>query len=372
MLKAIVLIMENIYRITDSEKKLLHAIGNYPDISMKELLNYTTYKWETTVVRKLEQLKEQEILVGPVYVINHGKLCRNTLYKVVCMLETHQQLETVTSYLKLIESLLWTFPVMSYKKVLQVGFFSSDNTKMKALLQLLKDNNIITDYVMRTCRHKRIVENPNLFGDFNPSLDHLLQPCDIPDMSREHYDTTWNECDISILPYLRVGRKGAKLIEILREEKRLHSRRWTYEEIRYSRDKMIRNGLIEKVYVFYPFPFRECTQLHLFLKTEDIMMTRRIMHNFARGERVYKEYSLYEDWGLLICTCHPLFLADVIGKLDSIDHIKEKELYQLRSNSGKYYFGQPPQLQHYDFDKQTLEYPYHVFEEKIKEKLERG
>jgi hypothetical protein len=169
-----------------------------------------------------------------------------------------------------------------------------------------------------------------------------------------------------------MGYKDAKLIEILRKEKRLHSRRWTYEEIRCSRDKMIKNELIEKRYIFYPFPCEECTQLNLFLRTEDTTVTQRILHNFARGERVYKEYSLYEDWGILICLCHPLFLTDVIGKLDSIDHIKEKELYQLRSNSGKYYFGQPPPLQYYNIENQTLQYPYHVYKEKIKERLERG
>jgi hypothetical protein len=149
MLKAIVLIMEKIRRITDSEKELLHAIGNHPDMSMKELLNYTTYKWETTVVRKLEQLKEQEILAGPLYDLHYGKLCRNPFYKAVCILETQQKLETVISYLQVIDSLLWIFPVLSYKKALQVGFLSSDNAEMKSLLQLLKDNDIITDYTVR-------------------------------------------------------------------------------------------------------------------------------------------------------------------------------------------------------------------------------
>lgn len=370
MLKAITSIMGNTYQITDSEKELLHAVGNHPEISMKELLNYTRYKYVSTVVRKLEQLKERKILFGPIYDINHGKLCRNSLHKLVCILEARQSLETVISYLKVIEPLLWIFPVLSYKKVLQVGFLSSDNAEMKALLQLLKDNNIIADYIVRSSCHKRLAENPNLFGDLNPSLDQLLELCDIPDMSRENHDATWNECDINILPYLRTGHKSAKLIEILRKEKRVHSRRWTYEEIRYSRDKIMRNGLVEKIYVFYPFPYRECAQIHLFLRTEDTTVTQRILYNFTRGERVYKEYSLYGDWGMLVCVCHPLFLTDLMGKLDSIDQIKEKELYQLRSNSGEYSFAQPPQLKYYNFDNQTLEYPYHVYREKIKEKLE--
>ncbi|MGD2248115.1 MAG: hypothetical protein PVF58_06885 [Candidatus Methanofastidiosia archaeon] len=363
--------MGNIHHITDNEKKLLHVVGNHPEGSMKELLAYTPYKWVSTIVKKLKQLKEQGILVGPLYDINYGKLSRNAIYKTVCTLETDQRLETVTSYLKVIEPLLWIFPVMSYKNVLQVGFLSSDNAEMKNLLQLLKDSNIITHYIVRSTCHKRIVENPDLFGELNPVLDHLLEPCDPPDMSREHHDTSWNECDISILPYLRMGYRGGKLIEILREERRLHSRRWTYEEIRYSRNKVIKNGLIKKRYAFYPFPCTECTNFHLFLKTEDTSMTQQILYNFARGDKIYKEYSLYGEWGLLVCLSHPSFLTDLMGKLDSIEHIKEKELYQMRSLTGKYFFGTSPQFKYFDHDTQTLKYPYQVYTEKIKEKLER-
>jgi DNA-binding Lrp family transcriptional regulator len=362
--------MGKIHRITDNEKELLHAIGNHPEVSMKELLNYIPYKWVSTVVKKLKQLREKGILFGPVYDLNYGKLTRNTLYKTVCTLEASQSLETLISYLKMIEPLLWIFPVLSHKKVLQVGFLSSNNAEMKNLLQFLKDTNVITNYTVRFSCHKRIAENPNLFGDSNPSLDNLLQPCDLPDATQDHHDTSWNQCDISILPYLRLGYKGGKLIEILREERRLHSRRWTYEEIRYSRNKIIKNGLIEKKYVFYPFSLGECAHFHLFLKTSDIPVTQAILYNFAKGERVYKEYSLYGEWGLLVCKCHPLFLTDLMSKLDSVDHIKEKELYQIRSITGKYCFGQFPQLKYYDYDTQMLQYPYQVYKEKIKEKWE--
>ncbi len=353
--------------MSDNEKELLHVIGTFPDISMKELLTHTKYKWVSTVVKKLEQLKEQAILTGPLYEINYGRLCRNPFYKVVCIVEFNQSYETVISYLKLIESLIWVFPVLSqHKKVLQVSFLSSDNTQVTALLQLLKENDIITDYIVRVSRCKRVVENPNLFGDPIPSLDGLLDPCELPDISPGCHDTEWTECDIAVLPHLR---KGARLIDILREEKRLH-RSWTYEQVRYSRDKISKNGLIKKRYVFLPFPCGQCATFHSFLKTEDPVVTQRILHNFARGARVYKEYSLYGDWGMLVCSSHPLFLTDVMHGLDQIDEIEEKELYQLRSNSGKNYFGRPPQLRYYDYENQTMEYPYSVYKEKIREKIE--
>lgn len=353
--------------MSDSEKQLLHIIGKFPEISMKELLTHTKYKWVSTVVKKLEQLKEQGILRGPLYDFNYTTLCRNPFHKLVCILELNQSYETVISYLKLIESLIWIFPVLSsHKMVLQAGFLSSNNAETTALLQLLKDNDIISDYIVRASRCTRIVENPNLFGSPTPSLGGLLNPCELPDISPRQHETEWNECDIRILPHVL---RGAKLIEILREEKKLH-RSWTYEQVRYSREKLSRNGMVRKRYIFFPFPFSQCAYFHFFLKTGDTAVTQRILHNFARGERVYKEYSLYEDWGMLVCTSHPLLLIDLMHELDQIDEITNKELYHVRSNSSRYCHGSPPQLKHYDFENQTLDYPYSIYREKIREKIE--
>jgi len=360
--------MEKPHQLTDSEKELLTVIGKYPEIPMKELLNHTTYKWESTVVKKLEKLKEQQILYGPVYDINYGILCRNPLHKLVCILEFTQDYETVTEYLKLIESIIWIFPVLSsHKKVLNAGFISSNDAEVRDLLQLLKDSNVISDFIIHACPSKRMVENPHFSGDFNPSLDNLLDLCDLPDISFGHHDTDWSECDIRILPYLR---RGAKLMEILKDERRVHHRIWTYEQIRYSYEKMVENKLIEKKYIYRPFPCNQCAHFDLFFKTEHKKLTLRILCNFAKGARIYKEYMLFDQWGMLVCISHPVFLTDLMHKLDQVDEIKEKEVYQARSNSRVYSFGQPLETKYFDFDAQTLEYPYYVYEEKIKEKLE--
>lgn len=169
-------------QLTEREKELLTALGNYPHIPMKELLNRTQYKWVSTVIRKIEQLKKQDMLLGPFYDIDYGKLCKNPIHRVHCIVK-FSQYETVISYLTLIESLRWMYPVLSPRKeLLNVAFLSSNDAEVKALLKLLKDNNIITDYTVRIGCHKRIRENPNFFGEFNPSLDNLLEPCDIPDL----------------------------------------------------------------------------------------------------------------------------------------------------------------------------------------------
>jgi DNA-binding Lrp family transcriptional regulator len=361
--------MEKICRLTDSEKELINILGKMPRTTPKELLNYTKYKWVSTVVRKLDRLKEQDIIWGPYYQVDYGKLCKNSLHILVYIIEFSQSYETVISYLTMIEP-KWIYPVLSsYKKLLHVGFISSNDKKMISIMNMLKKNNIITDYVVRTCTYKWITENPNFFGDYNPPLDNLLDSCVIPDMAYRHHDTNWNQCDIRILPYLQVGYKGAKLIEILRAERNLYSREWKYPQIKYSRRKMIKKGLIEIKYSISPFPRNKCAHFILFLKTEDIPLTKRILCNFAKKERVFKEYTLCEEWGMVTCQSHPVLLTDLMQKLDSVNEITEKELYQLRSYPGKYFFKQSFEDKYYDFDSQTLEYPYNIYKEKIKKKI---
>lgn len=357
-------------QLTKNEKELLTVLGKFPEISRKELLTRATYKWASTVVRKLEKLRAQHMIYGPLYLMNYSKLCRNPLHPLVSIMEIQHNFVSVLPYLECIESFRWIYPVLSpSRNVILAAFTSSNDLEMEAIFQLLKDNNIITSFDSYICRHKFVYENPNFFGDSNPSLDHLLDSCDVPDMSFGQYDTCWNKCDIAVLPYLLKGYKGAKLIEILKSERRLN-KTWTYAQINYSHEKMRRNGLIEKKYVIYPYPKDQCTHFYLALRTEDIDVTLKILCNFAKGARMFKSYALYGVWGVIGCLCHPLFVADLMHKLDQIGEIVEKHLYQRRSITEDYVIHQTPELKYFDFDKQTLEYPYHVYKEKIKEKID--
>jgi len=59
-------------------------------------------------------------------------------------------------------------------------------------------------------------------------------------------------------------------------------------------------------------------------------------------------------------------------KLDYRDEIKEAEIYTMRSFPlYNYSFIRPIILQYFDFETQTLEYPYHPYKEEIKEQIER-
>ena len=95
------------HELNDSEKELLNVLGTFPDASLKELVNCTPYTGESTIVKKLEKFKKQHILFGPSYYLDCDKLCRNMLYRVFCIIETQQKLNTVISYLKMIKSLGW-------------------------------------------------------------------------------------------------------------------------------------------------------------------------------------------------------------------------------------------------------------------------
>ena len=358
--------------LSEREKRLLTALGSCPDLSMKELLELTAYRRTSSLIRKINQFKEQNFLTGPVYRADWGKLCRNPIYNVQCIVELGKSLDTVVEYLQIIEPLVWVYHVLSpHKDLLNVGYLLSDNTEFEALLQLLKDNRIITGYSARVFRTRIIRENPNFFGDPIPSLDNLLEPCEFPDLSVGHYDTEWSECDIRTLSYLQGGYKSIKLMEILRNERKLHNREWTYEQIKYSFRKICTDNLIKKIYYIYPFPLDECSDFFLFIKTDDSDLTKRIIYNFARGGRIYRQYGFCDEWGVIGSICHPQFMVDLMHKLDSLEEIKKKELYHLRSiTPGLQYMGNYSEFDYYDVETQTLKYPYDEFREKIKEKLE--
>jgi len=360
------------YQLNDNEKELLTVIGKNPEMSLKELVNRTQYKRESSIVRKIKQFREQDFLWGPTYVFDYGKLCKNPIHRLFCILELGKSYETVTEYLKLIEPLVWVYPVLSsHKELIGAGFLSSNDAEVKALLQLLKESNIIADFTARARRRWDVMETPNFFGDPVPSLDNLFNPCEFPDISFGQHETEWTECDIRALSHLQGGYESIKIIEILKKERKLHNREWNYSQIKYSYEKMLKNKLIKKIYFIHPYPLDQCADFFLFLKTDNIEVTQRILFNFARGGRIYREYSFYDDWGLMGCVSHPSFVIGLMHKLDQIEEIEKKELYHLRSfPPGIAYVGEHSEFKYYDVKTQTLEYPYRIFQEKIKEKLE--
>ena len=356
--------------MSNREKELLNALGRYPDASLKEIVSRTKYKRITSISRKVEQFKKEDILSGPAYYADWGKLCKNSFNRIFCILEIESDYKTVMSYLTLIEPLVWTFPVLStHKKLLYIEFVSSNDKETESLLELLKSNNIITEYIAHITNHNKAMENPDFFGDFNPSLDNLLDPCDISCTFYGEHKMDWSEGDLTVFSYLMQGYKGTKLIEILKAEKKLN-KHWTYDQIKYSFRKMVKNELIKKRYVIFPFSLYQCSVFNLLLKTDHIAVTQKILYNFARKERVYKECFFCKKWGVIHCVCYPPFLADLMYKLDKIDEIEKKELYQIRSISGDSAFDVPFRFDYFDVDEQTLKFPYKVYKEKIKEKLE--
>jgi hypothetical protein len=357
--------------LSESEKELLNVLGTNSDMTLKQLVDRTQYKRVNTIIKKIEEFKNQGILYGPFHEIDYSKLCKNFLRTVICILELAMSYETVVSYLTLIEPIRRLYPVLSPRKeFINTLFLTSDVAELKCLFQMLTENGVLADYTVRIPTHKKIMESPNFFGDPTPSLDNLLDSCTVPDMSLGSHDTTWNACDISILNYFRTGYKGGKLIEILKAEKKLN-KSWTYEQIKYSHRKMLKNGLIKKRYFMFPFSYDQCTDFNLYVKTEDRDLTQRIIYNFARGERVSKEYMLCEEWGYVGFASHPQFLTGLMPKLNRIDEIVEKEIYPLRSVTERGSIrSMPLVLEYFDVDNQTLYYPYHVYQEKIKEKSE--
>ncbi|MBU7041924.1 MAG: hypothetical protein HXS45_14030 [Theionarchaea archaeon] len=363
--------MDHMHHFNKNEKSLLAVLGKNPEIPLKELVNYTTYKRANSIVRKIVHLKEKRVIFGPKYYIDPGKLCKNPLHSIICVVELEKPYNTVISFLKLIEPLISVYPILtSHKEIVHVAFLSSHDSMVESLLQLLKENNIIAGFTIRIRNKKTCIENPDFSGESVPSLDGLLDSCEFPDLSLGTYTTAWNECDIAVLNQVIRERETPKLIDILREERKRGSP-WTYEQIKYSHAKLRATHLMTKTFFISPFPIDQCSDFYLHFKATSMEYTQRILYNFGKGGRLYKEYTLCGEWGRIGCICHPRLALGLMYTLDGIDEITHKELYHFRSfNHVIEHPGGDAVLKYYDVESQTLHYPYDTFRENIKEKID--
>jgi hypothetical protein len=112
------------------------------------------------------------------------------------------------------------------------------------------------------------------------------------------------------------------------------------------------------------------------LRSDDFENTRKIVFNFGKNARLQKNitywisYSDRKIFGLIQCICDPLFLIDVLKKLDTYREIREKKFYFLRSYPLTYWSSQSITTDYYDYKTQTLHYPYQKYFSEIREEAD--
>jgi len=373
--------MEDI-RLTEKRGKLLEILGKKPDLTLKQLADMLDFKNHTYIPRIVKQLRGAGYLSYPFYEIEYRKICRNRLTLAAVIALFKRDYRDIMAILKRIDSYLRFYPIFeqSFKKFV-VTFLSSDIRRIKEIMDYLVKKGIFKYYDFYRQDGKFLLINPTFYEPSSgnptttiPKLNNLLEETEIPDLRWEKFSgTKLNFCDLRLLEDLEAGIGECKLPEIQIFERNIKRNNFSYSQLKESFKKLSEKGLIKKKYYVYPIPKEKCYRFLLLLRSDDFEKTRRLVFNFGKNARIQRSVSYwisYTDkkiYGMIQCMCDPLFLLEILRKLDTYEAIKEKKFYFLRSYPANYWASQSITTDYYDYENQTLHYPYKKYLAEIKE-----
>ena len=375
--------MEN-FHLSEKRERLLEILGRNPDESLDELARLSGFKNKTYLPRVTKQLKEKGYLSQPFYEVEYRTICRNRLTLVAVVVLFTRNYEEIMALFKKIDSYLRFYPIFeqSFKKFI-ITFLASDVRKVKEIMDYLVKKGIIHYYDFYRQDVKYALTNPafrthsGIPAPSVPSLDNLLEETDICDLTWKKYSgLRLNHCDLSLLMNLEAGTGECKLSAIQQYERTVRKNSFSYAQLKESFAKLTREGIVKKKYYVYPIPKEKCFRFILLVRSDDFEKTGRLVFNFGKHARLQKSVTYwisYTDrkiFGLIQCICDPLFLIDVLKKLDTYREIREKKFYFLRSYPLTYWSSQSITTDYYDYKTQTLYYPYQKYFSEIREEAD--
>ncbi|MGC1122098.1 MAG: hypothetical protein WBA22_13490 [Candidatus Methanofastidiosia archaeon] len=396
------------------EKLLLQLMGREPNLTNQELSSIIGFKYTeyvTTIQRKLER---REYLGGPYMYPDFGKIFKNKVSRVFAFVMFDSPYEYIISMLREINCWTYFFPLEEgiFKKYM-VGFMNTDLTKLKRILDLLKDSQIIKYYHLFELDGNWKLINPTFLvndreASPEPDFGHLLEDVPIPDLSWGSFSgialnkvaqilimRLWNghgACDLRRI--VRIEKKfkkirRAELKELLRKEhlelkreelkaelRELRTVDLSLREFREAYQLLMDRDILEKVYYIWPFPNPKCSRFMLFLRCDSVEATKRIIFNFGRDTRIFTRVCMVqsvergEPYGVIYAVGDPFLGGKLMTELDQYDELVDRKLFPMRSYPPGRWKSQSILMEYYDEERQTLEFPYGIFYEKVRQRLE--
>ena len=353
--------------ISIKEKKMLNVIGKNACLSYEDILSLTGYKRKDTISKKIKKMRESDILRGQYYEINLSGVGTNQVYRIYAdIMYSPEDRELVFTLLKAIPGIRWIFPVQQEGRFF-TQFQCNHYSVIGRLLTFLKEKKLIK-YWMTASRNRWIKMNPDFFGPPIPGTKNLLNTCELPDLSYPpvKMKKKWNKADLIFMQYLQV--ETEKVSKIRDIEYKKYKRFWKYDEVRQSIRKIKESGILQsKDYHISPYPREKCCTFVLLLEAPRKKSLLSVLHNFGRGCRIYKTYTLARDVGFLFCWASPEIMPELIAISDTIDSIKLKGIYYLRTHTGKYLYGLSFDPELFNIEIQRWEFPYLRVKKEIEE-----
>jgi DNA-binding Lrp family transcriptional regulator len=364
--------MAKIKELNEKEKKILNILGENPNVSIKEFMDITGYKWPSTVSQKINKFEKMGYLrKGPYYEINLSSVGKNQLYFVYTDIRFPSQYrDLVFNLIKQFECWRWIYPTIDTNRFF-VLFQVNHYNQIGKLLNMLKENDIIS-YEMFTSQNRWILTNPNFFGKeipklTEPDLDNPVPDISYPDLN---LSITWREVDLRLMQYLQI------LTDNLRKIQKMEYKRfgnfWQYHQLKHSFKKIIDSGIVYgKSHHLRPYPIDECSTLLLFLECKDQTFLLQLMDQFAEEGRIHKVYTLAGDTGLMFLWASPRVMLNLLHYFDEFSDL-EVRVAPLRTHNSKYLAKQSFHAEHFDIESQRWIFPYSIYEKEVKNALKKA
>lgn len=380
----------------------------------EELCQIIGYKYAEYVSTLQKKLRQRGYLTGPLMFPDLGMLFKNQVSRIHAFVMFDTSYDHVRSLLKEIDSWFTFFPLEEgiFRKYL-ISFMNSNTHKLKKIFDYLTDKGAVKYYHLFEQVHKWRVINPTFLingseAPIEPDFDHLLDDISVPDLEYGSFadislnkvsqflvERLWNGdggCDLKKIvrgeKNFREKRK-AILKEMLKKEKREERRKEIKEnlkemkkelslgEFREAYQLLVANNILEKMYYIWPFPQSKCSRYMLFLRFDSMEDTKRAIFNFGTQARIFTRVSIVQsvetkEWyGVIYVTGDPFLGKKLIAALDRCPKIEDKKFFPVRSFPSSHWDGQSISLgEYYHPQTRTLDYPYGIFFERIRQKLE--
>lgn len=399
--------------LSKKEKLLLQLMGRDPDLTNEELSTIIGFKYAEYVSTLQKKLRNREYLNGPFMFPDFKKIFRNRVCRVIAFIMFDTPYTYIKSLLQEVSSWIYFHPLEEgiFRKYM-VGFINTDIPRLKRVFDCLEDEGIIQYYHLFEQEDNWKIINPTFLIDgkeapIEPDFEHLLSETSLPDVQHgsfigtplskvaqmliEHLSLGREECDLKkIVRWEKNYRKEqrAALREMLKKEKgkskkKLRSklkelkRGLSLKEFRETYQFLIENQILEKMYYTWPFPYSRCSQFWLFLKCNSLETTTRAIFNFGKDVRVSTRVSLIQSvetgawYGLIYAVGDPVLGQKLMIALDKYPEIEDRKLFPIRTYPTSHWATQSLSIdEYYNSETQTLEYPYDLFYERVKQRVE--
>lgn len=358
-------------KISENEKKLLNVIGRNANLSYKEIMSIVTYKREEIIAKKIKKLRKLDIVRGPYCDINLGAVGLNQIYNITAdIMLSPEDRDLIFEILTIIPGVRWVFPTQQEDRFF-TQFHCNHYSVIGKLLNLLEKKKLIT-YRMAASKNRWIKMNPDFFGPSIPDSGTLLDSCILPDLSYSPVKpkTRWSTADLTFMQYLQV--ETDRKTKIRDTEYKEYGHFWTYGQIQSSVRKIESSGIIQsKDFHIAPYPRNKCCTFILLLNASRKKSLVRVLHNFGKGCRIHKTYTVAGNTGFLFCWASPEIALEIIALFDEVGDITTNGLYYLRTHTGKYLHASSFEPGLFNVESQKWEFPYTRIKKGIEDLIKR-